>query len=78
MTSPNAKYGLLARGVRRDLSEKGWVPVRYWVIWWWALGGLVAGIVLTATVVRFVPSVRRQLISRDDSDEPVRMVELPS
>jgi hypothetical protein len=48
------------------------------VIWWWALGGLVAGIVLTATVVRFVPSVRRQLISRDDSDEPVRMVELPS
>ncbi len=48
------------------------------VIWWWALGGLVAGIVLTATVVRFVPSVRRQVISRDDSDEPVRMVELPS
>jgi len=38
VTSPNAKYGLLARGIRRDLSEKGWVPVRYWAIWWWALG----------------------------------------
>ena len=31
MTSRNAKYGPLARGIRRDLSEKGWVPVRYWV-----------------------------------------------
>ena len=38
MTSPNAKYGPLARGIRRDLSEKGWVPARYWVMWWWALG----------------------------------------
>ncbi len=18
----------------RDLAEKGWVPVRYWVVWW--------------------------------------------
>jgi hypothetical protein len=22
---------------RRDLAEKGWVPVRYWVVWWTAL-----------------------------------------
>jgi len=22
----------------RDLSEKGWVPLRYWAMWWWALG----------------------------------------
>jgi hypothetical protein len=22
----------------RDLGEKGWVPLRYWVMWWWALG----------------------------------------
>lgn len=21
----------------RDLSEKGWVPIRYWVGWWTAL-----------------------------------------
>jgi len=34
----NARYGPLARGIRRDLSEKGWVPARYWVIWWSALG----------------------------------------
>jgi hypothetical protein len=38
VTDPNAKYGPLARGIRRDLSEKGWVPVRYWVMWWGALG----------------------------------------
>jgi hypothetical protein len=38
VSSPNAKYGLLARGIRRDLTEKGWVPVRYWVMWWGSLG----------------------------------------
>ena len=38
MSGGNAKYGLLARGVRRDMSEKGWVPLRYWVIWWGTLG----------------------------------------
>ena len=38
MTAPNAKYGPLARGIRRDLAEKGWVPVRFWVIWWASLG----------------------------------------
>ena len=37
MTSRNAKYGPLARGIRRDLSEKGWVPVRFWLIWWASL-----------------------------------------
>jgi hypothetical protein len=20
--------------MRRSLAEKGWVPVRYWVLWW--------------------------------------------
>lgn len=38
MSGPNEKYGLLAWGVRRDMREKGWVPVRYWVVWWTALG----------------------------------------
>lgn len=33
MSRPNARYGILARGVRRDLTEKGWVPVRYWILW---------------------------------------------
>ncbi len=22
---------------RRDLAEKGWVPLRYWVLWWFLL-----------------------------------------
>lgn len=43
MSRPNAKYGLLALGVRRDMAEKGWVPLRYWVLWWSAL---VVGITL--------------------------------
>ena len=49
MSSPNAKYGLLARGIERDLSEKGWVPARYWVMWFSALAVamLVFYVVLT-------------------------------
>lgn len=33
MSNANRKYGRLAVGVRRDMAEKGWVPLRYWVIW---------------------------------------------
>lgn len=36
--SPNARWGPLATGVRRDMSEKGWVPLRYWVMWWTSIG----------------------------------------
>jgi hypothetical protein len=43
VSRPNEKYGLLATGVRRDMAEKGWVPLRYWVLWWSAL---VVGITL--------------------------------
>ena len=25
----------------RDLTEKGWVPLRYWVLWWTLLGAAV-------------------------------------
>jgi hypothetical protein len=38
VSGPNDRYGFLAHGIRRDLTEKGWVPVRYWVMWWSALG----------------------------------------
>jgi hypothetical protein len=33
----------------RDLSEKGWVPLRYWVLWWSLLGAamVVFYVVLT-------------------------------
>ena len=34
MTPSNRKYGVLAKGVRRDMSEKGWVPLRYRLMWW--------------------------------------------
>jgi hypothetical protein len=27
--------------MKRDLSEKGSVPVRYWVLWWSLLGAAV-------------------------------------
>ena len=37
MTNTNAKYGVLTRGIRRDLREKGWVPIRFWVLWWTTL-----------------------------------------
>lgn len=37
MSGPNARYGPLARGIRRDMSEKGWVPLRFWLVWWSAL-----------------------------------------
>jgi hypothetical protein len=23
----------MARGVKRDLAEKGWMPLRYWTLW---------------------------------------------
>ncbi len=41
MSRPNAKYGPLAWGVRRDMREKGWVPLRYWVTWWTAMAAAV-------------------------------------
>jgi len=27
--------------VSRDLSEKGWVPLRYWALWWAVLAAAV-------------------------------------
>ena len=41
MSRPNAKYGPPAWGVRRDMGEKGWVPLRYWVTWWTAMAAAV-------------------------------------
>ena len=38
MTDSRGRYGILARGIDRDLAEKGWVPLRYWIVWWSALG----------------------------------------
>lgn len=46
------------------------------VVWWWVLGGLLAGVVLTAAAVRFVPAVRDQLLGRSADAGPVRMVEV--
>ena len=41
MNDGNARYGLLARGIERDLGEKGWAPIRYWVLWWGLLGAAI-------------------------------------
>jgi hypothetical protein len=41
VTERNARYGPLARGIERDLAEKGWVPLRYWVLWWGLLGAAI-------------------------------------
>jgi hypothetical protein len=34
---------------RRDLAEKGWAPLRYWVLWWTliAVADLVFYVLLT-------------------------------
>ncbi len=51
LSSPNAKYGRLAWGVRRDMREKGSVPIRYWAMWLPALGlGLLALYVLLTPI----------------------------
>jgi hypothetical protein len=41
VTPRNARYGPLARGIERDLAEKGWAPVRYWALWWGLLGAAI-------------------------------------
>ena len=51
MTGPNARYGPLAWGIRRDLAEKGWVPVRYWVIWWGALSVAIVAFYVVLTPI---------------------------
>ena len=52
MSGPNDRYGLLARGIRRDLTEKGWVPVRYWAMWWGALGVAMVAFYVVLTPIR--------------------------
>jgi hypothetical protein len=48
---------------------------------WWLLGGLFAGVAVTALTVRFLPAVRRRLLVPDpapgDGDEPAPMITLP-
>jgi hypothetical protein len=38
---------------RRPLSEKGWVPLRYWVLWWTTLGAAVVIFYVLLTPVWF-------------------------
>ncbi len=51
MSGPNARYGPLARGIRRDLSEKGWVPLRFWIVWWSALAVSVVAFYVVLTPI---------------------------
>jgi hypothetical protein len=50
VSDPNARHGRLARGVRRDLAEKGWVPLRYWTLW-----GIGTALALVAFYVVLTP-----------------------
>lgn len=51
MTNPNRVYGKLAVGVRRDMREKGWIPLRYWIIWFSSLAiAIVAFYVLLTPI----------------------------
>jgi lauroyl/myristoyl acyltransferase len=51
VSAPNARYGPLARGIRRDLSGKGWVPLRYWIMWWGALAVAMAAFYVVLTPI---------------------------
>jgi hypothetical protein len=74
MTGPNDRYGPFARGIRRDLSEKGWVPVRFWVLWWSALGAaivlfyvLLTPLWLGLRAAAWVAEIRARLSGRDQA-----------
>jgi hypothetical protein len=75
MNGPNAKYGLLVKGIRRDLAEKGWVPIRFWVLWWSLLAAamVVFYVVLTPIwlglrAAAWVAELRSRVGPRADSE----------
>ena len=37
----------------RSLAEKGWVPLRYWALWWTTLGAAVVVFYVLLTPVWF-------------------------
>ena len=51
MSRGNARYGPLAWGIERDLGEKGWVPLRFWIVWWTALGVAMVAFYVVLTPV---------------------------
>jgi len=52
------------------------VDARAGAPWWWLLAGLVAGMLITATAVRFLPAARSRLSDPTAEDELVRMTPL--
>jgi hypothetical protein len=74
VTEPNARYGPLARGIRRDLAEKGWVPARFWVLWWGALSIAIVLFYVVLTPIwlglraaAWVAELRARLNGRDQA-----------
>jgi hypothetical protein len=74
VTTPNDRYGPLARGIRRDLSEKGWVPLRFWVLWWSAFGIAIVLFYVVLTPVwlglraaAWVAELRTRVAGRDQA-----------
>jgi hypothetical protein len=74
VTTPNDRYGPLARSIRRDLSEKGWVPLRFWALWWGALGIAIVLFYVVLTPVwlglraaAWVAELRARVAGRDQA-----------
>jgi len=68
----------IAASQRLDGSASAAAPVdaRAGAPWWWLLAGLVAGMLITATAVRFLPAARSRLSDPTADDELVRMTPL--
>jgi hypothetical protein len=63
------------KGIRRDLAEKGWVPIRFWVLWWSLLAAamVVFYVVLTPIwlglrAAAWVAELRSRVGPRADSE----------
>ena len=74
MSNPNEPYGFLARGIDRDLAEKGWAPLRYWVLWWSELAVAIVLFYVVLTPVwlglraaAWVAELRSRLGARDQA-----------
>lgn len=39
--------------MKRSLAEKGWVPLRYWVLWWALLGTAIVVFYVLLTPIWF-------------------------
>ena len=79
-----ADQGAQAQAARNEAVQTGVVetaagPAGAGAAPWWLLAGVVLGIVVAVTAIRYLPAVRRRILGEPASadDEPVRMTQLP-